>query len=531
MKVNMSRFSVCVRPLLAGFALALTVTAQAQAPSDIVPRTNIAYDLLATLAANGRLTGYTLADFARGDRLYTREEIARIVRRDLAKTDGDSRFAVSTRILREEFAPELNRADPERFSLNPRIPARAGDVDGWVKARVLSDPNAFSGIGRFSAEMPFGRDGYAIVTGGNQRDEWFPAGTLVHPGTYGHIENAYAHIEGRVLNLSIGQMSPEQWSPAYSGALLIGAAMPAFPQIAVDKSFLLPGSLGRHVGRIQFNEFVGQYFETNGNAIYPDAGGSRRYLIGRRFTLESRRWTFGVSEAMKSTRLPDPEWAAVLPLYLYQNDWTKDRKRFYLPFLATSREPDTYWKNYQGSIEADYHAGRSLDLFAGLLADDFHAPHALGGGYSAQQKLGEQYGISLPHPANSRTLTDLRLEYTTVDPSTYTNASNPVNWSQNGGPIGFPSGPNARVLLARADLKFSRKVSGALEAETRRDHGTPIPGYLPINTNRVSAYASYALANNAFLGLRVDHGDGLRDDLITVGPRRTRAELSAGFGL
>ena len=513
-------------------AVGLTSGVGAQAPSDIVPRSDAAYDLLSTLAANGKLTGYTLADFARGDRLYTRQEIAGIVRRDLTRGNSDSRFAVAERILREAFAPELNRADPERFALNPRIAARTIDAGGWVKARLLSDPDAFSGIGRFSAALPFGRDGYAIVTGGNQRDEWFPHhNELVHPGTYGHIENAYAHIEGRVVNLSVGQMPEQQWGPGYVGGLLINDAAPAFPQIAVDKSFLLPGKIGRHLGRLQFNEFVGQFFETGAQALYPDAGGSRRYLIGRRFTVESKRLTLGVSEAMKSTRLPDAEWAAVLPLYLYQNDWTQHRKKYYVPFLATRREPDTYWKNYQGAIEADYHAGRSLDFFTGLLADDFHAPHALGGGYSQEQKLGELYGVSLPTPGGSRTLTGLRLEYATIDPTTYTNASAPVNWSANGAPLGLATGPNARVLLARADLRFSRRLTAALEGETRRDHGIPNGSFDPSTANRISAYADYSLSDRSFLGFRIDHGNGLRDDLITIDRRRTRAEINVGFGL
>ncbi|MEI6432045.1 MAG: hypothetical protein WCP07_07690, partial [bacterium] len=62
--------------LLATLSLLVSIGAAFAAPTDIVPRGDIAYDLLAGLAAQGRLPGYTMGDFTRGDRLYTRLEIA-----------------------------------------------------------------------------------------------------------------------------------------------------------------------------------------------------------------------------------------------------------------------------------------------------------------------------------------------------------------------------------------------------------------------------------------------------------------------
>ena len=122
-------------PMWATAALSLGVAcvtvpsaARAQDRNDIVPRGDIAYDLLGSLADAGRLPGFTLADFARGDRLYTRAELARIlVQADIVSL-SDTRFAVSTRILREEFAPELFGVDPERYSLDPKASARSGQI-------------------------------------------------------------------------------------------------------------------------------------------------------------------------------------------------------------------------------------------------------------------------------------------------------------------------------------------------------------------------------------------------------------------
>jgi hypothetical protein len=505
--------------------LCLAAPGRAQDHSDIVPRGDIAYDLLGSLAAQGRLPGYTLRDFARGDRLYTRDEIARMLASELPDTMVD-RLAVSQRILRERFAPELFHADPSLFTLDPSVPAHSAELGGWAKARGLTDPSAGGVIGRFSAALPFGRDGYAVIGGGNWRDEWQGRHSLTPPGHYDFLENAYIHVNGRALDVTVGR-APVRWGNGYSGALLVGDQAPSIPQIAVDKSFLLPGALGRHIGRLNFNEFLGEFWEANNPNAQPDAQGTRRELIGRRLVARGGPWSFSIAEAMKSTHLPDPIWAAILPLYLYQNDWTANRKKHYLPFLATRREPDTFWKNYQADAGMSYQADprTGLLLYTELLIDDIKSPKGVGNGFKTPQKLGEQYGVYLPRIGGASHY-GARIEYTTINPGTYTNDSAPVAWTQNGASLAYPTGPNSRVLFGRLDAALTDRTRLSLEGATRREYGAPFPGYAVARDDRLGAYASYSLSRNAFLGARLDH---VHDEIAHTHVTRLEANATVGF--
>ena len=103
------------------------------APTDIVPRGDVAYDLLGSLASAGRIPGYSLSDFARGDRLYTRAEAARIVSRiESAKTASDP-FAIAERTLRIEFADELHSRSPDKFSLESHCSGEIGTARRLVQ--------------------------------------------------------------------------------------------------------------------------------------------------------------------------------------------------------------------------------------------------------------------------------------------------------------------------------------------------------------------------------------------------------------
>ena len=327
---------------------------------------------------------------------------------------------------------------------------------------------------------------------------------------------------------------PLRWGHGYSGALLIGDVGPSIPQIKLDKTFLLPGQFGRHFGRIRFEEFAGAFFEPSNPTAVPGATGSRRYLTGKRFVFGGDgRWNFTAAESMKTTRLPDPEWSFILPLWIYQNDWTTGRKHHYFPWLATTHEPNTYWKDYQADAGFTYAADRrsGLTLYGDLLIDDIKAPGNLGNGFNTPQRLGEQIGVAIPRIGGDRGRYGARVEYTSIDPGTYTNFEPSVAWTANGAPLGYPSGPNARVLFGRLDATLSDRVKIALDGETRSSKGTPYPGYSLVRTNRAGIYATYAFKPNAFAGLRIDHG--LLDDIDHSGgtSQRTRVEANVGFGL
>jgi hypothetical protein len=224
--------------------------AVAAAPADLVPRGHIAYDLLGSLAARGRLPGWTLRDFLRGDRLYTRGEVAAIVRaaREAAGVARDRDTAL--RVLEREFGPELRRAGEAPGTANPGGGAAAA-VAGSLKVRLLTDPDAGKLTGRLAGVAPVGRDGYAAVSAGSWRSEW-------HGNGYPAVETAYVRVDGRALDVSVGRM-PLRWGPGYSGALLLGDEAPSVPMVKVEKSFTLGGE-ARPPGRAAVLHAVRRHF-------------------------------------------------------------------------------------------------------------------------------------------------------------------------------------------------------------------------------------------------------------------------------
>lgn len=489
-------------------------------PDDIVPRGHIAYDLLGSLAAAGQLPGYTLRDFARGDRLYTRAEIAALLlkRAQVTTTDnGDSDAA--ERLLRMIFAPELKKLGVEDQP-NSALPARNGVLTGQIKLRAVTNPGMGEGIVRAAATVPVGRDGALAISGGNFRREWYS-------GSYPLSETAFLRINGRVLDVTIGQ-SPLRWGPGFTGGMLFSDEAPAVPRIEVEKGFSLPGVLGRRVGPLHYNQFYGQFFTADVPGAPRNATGTRRHLAGRRLeTAGTGRFTFSLAEGIVSTRLPDPLLANVLPFYIYQNDWTRGSRHRTFGFLATSTEPDTFWLNYMADIGLAYRVDRrGTRLYADVVLDDLKAPSGLGRGDDTPRKIGQLYGIYLPDLGGVGRY-GARFEYATVDANTFTHSTPANAWVDDGRPLGYSSGPNARVYFTRLDWKASDTISLAFEGQSRRRR-TTIPDRPDPNINRVSLFATYAPRRDAYAGIRAEYRTLDLPGRAT--DRDVRFEVNAGAG-
>ena len=500
--------------------LALLPCAAFAGPSDIVPQGSITYDLLGSLAAKGVLSDLTLRDFFRGDRLYTRSECAAFIRRiqrsNLAPPD---RFAL--KILETEFAAELHAG-----SLTQENGPLQGRITGLVKARALTDPEAGSVIARVSGVVPIGRDSYAALMVGDYRDEWYDK-SAPRKGGYPPIETAYLRSNGRALDVTIGQM-PLRWGPGYVGGMLLSDNAVSLPQIRVEKTFRLPGGLGRKAGLLRFEQFDAQFFEADISSAASFARGTRRYLLGRRIeTAGDGRFSVSLGESFKSTRLPSPILANILPFYLYQNEWTRSGRHHLLGGLVSGALEDTGWLNYLADVNLAYRADRrGTTLYSDLLLDDFKAPAGLGlPGPAPKRKLGGQVGVYAPDLGALGGKYGLRLEFATIDTGTYTNISPPVAYNENGVALGHPAGPNAQVYFGRFDVAASPKVKLAIEGTIRRqkDESTLAP-----KSDRVGLYASYALRRDAFLGARFEHVRTQND--ATANSNGNRVELNAGIG-
>lgn len=506
-------------------ALAFLPCAAFAGPSDMVPRGSITYDLLGSLAAKGVLSDLpdlTLRDFFRGDRLYTRTECAGFIRQirrsSLAPAD---RFAL--KILETEFAAELHGN-----SLAQKNGPLKGRITGAVKARAVTDPVAGSVIARVSGMVPIGRDSYAALMVGNYRDEWYDK-SAPRKGGYPPIETAYLRSNGRALDITIGQM-PLRWGPGYVGGMLLSDNAVSLPQIRVEKTFHLPGNLGRKTGILRFEQFDAQFFEDDVTGAASFARGTRRYLLGRRIeTAGDGRFSVSLGESFKSTRLPSPVFANILPFYLYQSEWTRSARHHILGGLVSGALPDTGWLNYLADANVTYRAdSRGTILYSDLLLDDVKAPKGLGlPGPAPKQKIGSQFGVYVPDLGAQRGKYGLRLEFATIDVGTYTNASLPVAYGENGAALGHPAGTNAQVYFGRFDVAATSKVKIAIEGTIRRqkDESTPAP-----KSDRVGLYASYALRRDAFIGARFEHVRTQNDAIINTIGTGNRAEINAGIG-
>lgn len=532
-----------VAALLTAAALA---TPLAAAPYDIVPRGDIAYDLLGSLAAAGRVPGATLRDFSRGDRLYTRREIARFVLSVREAADSGAGAAAlapeqrtQLKALEIEFEPEL-RFLPGYAGRSTADDTRSGALSGQLKLRASADPAAFDAIVRVSGTLPVGRDGYAALSAGNYRDEWYSEEGMTRGG-YPPVESAFVRVNTRALDVTVGR-KPLRWGPGFSGALLLADEAPSVPMVQVEKGFRLPGWFGKTFGRLYFTQFAGEFFEDDVATADPIARGTRRYLFGRRIeTQEAGRFTVSLGESFKSTRLPDAFYAFTLPsFYFYQDTYTRypgDPRRP-LQFLATTPPyQNTSWLNYLGDAQVAYRVdSRGTVLYSDLLLDDIKAPEGIGKGNDTPRKIGFQLGAYAPALDRAGRYA-ARLEYTTIDTGTYLNASPPVYWDNNGKPLGYASQTNADVFFGRVDAAFSPRFKAAAEGYVRRakDETGGDPGRLgavspAFDADRFSLFATYTLRRDAFVGLRLDRTSVTPSAPGSARQTDTRAELNFGVG-
>jgi|GEM_PF-3248345 hypothetical protein len=522
------RFAWLLLVAFFGGILLLPGTVEAH-PEDIVPRGHIAYDLLGSIAADKALPNASLADFQRGDRLYTRREMAQFIL-TLRSESIAERHRTALRLLQSEFVAELSLLAPGKRFPEPRLGTELS-YTAFGKLRGLTDPSAGTITLRGSAVAPVGRDGFVVLSAGNYRDEWNDGLLFGNRTGYPAIETAYFRLNGRAVDVSVGKM-PLRWGPGFTGGLTFSDEAPTIPQVRLEKSFRLWGWLGKQLGPLYFSQFYGQFFEEDIPTAPASTRGTRRHLSGRRIeTVGTRsRWQVSIGEAFKSTRLPDPIFSQVLPYFLYQNDWIDNRDVTYfrlLPFLVSDPQTDAAWINYVADITTSYRVdSRGTMLYASLMLDDVKSPDFISFDRPTPRKIGQQYGVYLPNLGGVNRY-GMRLEYTNTDVETYRTIAEPGDWYWNGTPLGHPAGTNADVFLGRLDAQITAQLKLAVEGTVRRRHKTN-PEAEGRNAHRYALFATYAPTANTFAGLRIEQQTVTLPGASTN--RRTRFELNAGIG-
>jgi hypothetical protein len=449
------------------------------------------------------LPGRTRADFLRGDRLYTRRELASIA---AALSDDDGPLARALRLtLRLPVAA------------NPTGARGEGGAQG--KLRLHTDPAAGDLIARLTGAVPVGRDGVAVVMAGTFRSEF---DDRRYPG----IETASVTVPGRALDVTLGRR-PVRWGPGYTGALMLGDTIPALDQIAISKGFRLPGRLGNRIGPLFFEQLHGQFFDADDPSAPANSRGTRRDLAARRIeTAGDSRWSLAYSEAIKTTRNPDVFYLPFLPWYAYQHDWSENTsgRWFGLP-SRDGKQNTTYWMNFTASFTASYRTRADASLYADLLLDDIQAPGDLGKGDRVTRKTGFLFGGNFPKLDGPNGRIGLRVEAARIDPTTYESQSGPMRWVRGTRPIGYPTGPDARTLFVRLDARVDAQNQLALEGYRRRRRSRE--GDAP-DADRLSLFGTHALSDSVFVGARLENVRWKEPG--ATARRITRAEVSVGAG-
>lgn len=371
------------------------------------------YARLAEAAKRGLLPGWRPVDFLRGDRLYTRRELA----------------------------PLLKKLPLEVTSL------------------VLgNEPRGAAGGG-----------------------SWQVQATKVG------VTAAEASTSWKGWNLSAGRRSL-RWGPGWSGGLLFSDSAPPLDRVSVTKNF----------GKLAFEQFYGQFFEADDPTAPPEARGTRKHLAGRRLTLRSDGpWELSVGEAIKAMRLPDPLFAAVLPWYVYQHDWTTGGTGRWLGLPRSAAYRNSHWVNYMGHVSASYTQKNGTRFYGEYLLDDIKAPAFLGGVETTPQRSGLLLGAT-----GTRGPLSWRAEVLDTNRTTYRSNIQADAWVRGASPLGHPAGPNAHVVFTRTDFKVNERLALALETEQRRRRDISRPG--PTDLNRVTLFASATLTSQSFATMRLE---------------------------
>ncbi|MBB6049148.1 capsule assembly Wzi family protein [Armatimonas rosea] len=301
----------------------------------VSPRDPI-YARLAAAARAGLLPGWQPVDFLRGDRLFTRRELAQISA--------------------------------------PLTPVQRGDK---------AESNSFSPPRRTGAG---GVESFLVV--GNA-----PRALIAAPGwqlqaTRAGVTAAELSTQWRGWELSAGRM-PLRWGPGWSGGMLFSDSAPPLDRVSVSKQ----------LGKFRLEQFYGQFFEPNDPTAPQDtASGTRRHLAGRRLTLQSTGpWELSAGEAIKALRLPDPALAAALPWYVYEHDWSAIGSGRWLGLPRSAAYKNSAWLNYMADLTVGYQRGTGVRFYGEYLLDDIKAPAFLGGKETTPQRSGLLLGAAGGH--------------------------------------------------------------------------------------------------------------------------------------
>ncbi len=408
------------------------------AHSDVLSPQDVAYDALAKLAGAGLIEGYSERHFNSGI-AYTRHQIANLLSRALhtrASTQGERHLWSFVNLrgdedklllwqLATQFGDELRTDEPLPTEYE-RMPT---EVFTSYALRV-----------RPIVSLPLNGDGSMIRHQGSLRlSSRLDRKTSIHIGLSTMRQTALFESFDRPLidvafvstslfggRLDVGRKY-ERFGPAYLGGGLLNDG--AYPIETISWSGRLKLPFVRWVRMRQVLAY-----------LHGDEHGGR-FLFARRFEKAFGSFVIGANEVQLSKPFPAPP-SFVLPLYPASRLLVRMGRSENSDEIFVSA--DVTWIDKDGKR-----------AYLEWVVDDVRLAKP------AERQMGCIIGAQLPFDPLRKRI-GLVIEYAQFDRNTFTHSNAKLNYQYRGEALGYPIGPNSRVIFGRLDLPLSSKMHIAL---------------------------------------------------------------------
>ena len=421
--------------------------------SDIVPRGSILLDTFAQLQRHKLLTNTPIrfGNFV-GESLVTRGQLAALLLKsapwDKTSPNSESAAAVRTAVYALDAELRHRGAKPGELLKNFRAVGKPSlgliaDLRGRTSRGDSGSDNGIV-LYRASAVGDIGRDAeYGVLFANYPQQYRRLYDSDINVRGHQELSEAYFKLRGRNgLTFSVGRM-PLRWGNSQRGGLFINDNAPPFDQYNVQ----FPFSLGKRLGRnYRFEQF---------GTTFKDAD-SRKYIGGRRIEYRfSDKWSVDFQDGYITSYGPRIIPAIlVFPIPFKINT---DRTGFLRGLFGRRSKDLDFDFNYFNTVSGTYRVDDRTRLFGQFMADDYSSVRGRGGARKIGYLVGGAFG---------KGATDLALEFSHADATTFTFKTDGLQWQREGYYIGQPAGSNSNEVFAR--VQHALRPNLLLHAQGRK---------------------------------------------------------------
>ena len=383
------------------------------------------------------------------------------------------------------FKYKNNESDSSFFAENNRRLTGGGEIYGY-----LGDNIGFYFRGVNNAEWG---NSYDIKKLDRQEQGIGILGSIENCRTYDEVD-AYVSFSTKYADLIIGRFS-NYWGIGKTGSLTISNKPPSYPQIMVKAGFSDWLEFVYFHGWLESNikdDSLSYGIDWGHNEILERIFYKKKYVAAHRLEIcPLRNLKFGFSEMLYYGER-DPELVYFIPIILF---WSAQHH---------TNDQD----NLQAGIDVEWIPTHFCKLYGSIMIDEIKLSKMFDKEESRNQ-LGYQVGSYFVEPFLPGL--DFRIEYTHLNPWTYTHKF-PINEVTSDGYImGYWTGQNADNLYLGVDYQFDHKFrisigyshyrKGAQDSIYYQYHTPPSEKFLfghQYTKNTFGIFLEYEIINNLF---------------------------------